>query len=191
MGDSTCETITMAPRDPADSDASNNPPEIELDQDEDTAYQMLNNLRVKNVNKILIGHININSIRNKFEPFTDLVKDKLDIILISETKIDSTFTKSQFEIQGFSPHRLDRNAHGGGLLFYTRSDIPCKSLPLVSEGIECIISEITISKKRWLTFGFYNPDVKQIKKNLSAVEKNLDHYLPLIICLFLGILIVR
>ena len=148
-------------------------------EEEGTAYADLNNLRVKSVDKILLGHMNINSIRNKFEPFVNLVKDKLDIILISETKIDDTFPKSQFEIQGYSPpFRLDRNAHGGGLLFYARSDIPCKSLPLVSESIECIISEITISKKKWLTLGIYNPDVKTIKKHLSAVEKNLDHYLP-------------
>ena len=134
---------------------------------------------MKNVNRILIGHININSIRNKFDPFADLVKDKLDIILISETKLDSSFPKSQFDIHGYSPPtRLDRNSHGGGLLLFHRSDIPCKSLPLISENIECIISEITISKKKWLTLGIYNPDVKMIMKHLSAIEKNLDHYLP-------------
>ena len=80
--------------------------------EEDSAYLTLSNVRLKNVNKIIIGHMNINSIRNKFEPFSDLVNEKLDIILISETKIDSTFPKSQFHIQGYSPHRLDRNAHG-------------------------------------------------------------------------------
>ena len=186
LGDSSSETIILAPSNPIDSvllhqsSFSNNPSENGQDEEEDTAYHTLNNLRVQNVNKILIGHININSIRNKFELFVDLVKDKLDIILISETKIDSTFPKSQFEIQGYSsPHRLDRNAHGGGLLFYTRGDIPCKSLPLVSESIECMISEISISKKKWLILGIYNPDVKSIKKCLSTIEKNLDYYLPL------------
>ena len=150
------------------------------EQDEEgSAYLTLNNLRMDNINRIFIGHLNINSIRNKFDLFIDLVKDRLDIILISETKIDSTFPKSQFEIQGYSsPHRLDRNAHGGGLLLYTRGDINTKPLPLVSENIECIILEATIAKKKWLIFGIYNPDVKTIKTHLSAVEKNLDHYLP-------------
>ena len=158
---------------------SSNHSNIVQDEDEGTAYLTLNRIRVKNVNKILIGHLNINSIRNKFDLFVDLVKDKLDIMLISETKIDSTFPKSQFEIQGYSPpHRLDRNAHGGGLLLYTRGDIHSKALPLVSENIECLILEATIAKKKWLIFGIYNPDVKTIKKHLSAVEKNLNHYLP-------------
>lgn len=149
-------------------------------EDEATAYSALNNLRVKSINKILIGHININSIRNKFEPLVDLIKGKLDIILISETKIDDTFPNAQFEIHGYSPpQRFDRNAHGGGLLLYTRSDITCKPLSLVSADIECLISEITISKKKWLMLGIYNPDVKMIKKHLAALEKNLDHYLPL------------
>ena len=123
LGDSSSETITLAPRKPKvsvllhQSSFFSNPSENGQDE-EDTAYLTLNNLRVQNVNKILIGHLNINSIRNKFELFADLVKDKLDIILISETKIDSTFPKSQFEIQGYSPpHRLDRNAHGEGFFF--------------------------------------------------------------------------
>lgn len=116
--------------------------------EEGSAYAILNNIRVKNINKILIGHLNINSIRNKFDILVDLVKDKLDIILISETKIDSSFPNSQFEIQGYSPpRRLDRNEHGGGLLLYTRGDIHTKQLPLVSESIECVILEIIIAKK--------------------------------------------
>ena len=152
---------------------------LSVEDEEGSAYAILNNIRVNNINKILIGHLNINSIRNKFDLLVDLVKDKLDIILISETKIDSSFPNSQFEIQGYSsPHRLDRNEHGGGLLLYTRGDIHTKPLPLVSESIECVILEIIIAKKKWLVFGLYNPDVKTIKTHLSAVGKNLDHYLP-------------
>ena len=151
-----------------------------IDEEDGNAYLTLNNLRMKSINKILIGHLNINSIRNKFDLLADLVKEKLDIILISETKIDTTFPTTQFEIPGYSPpHRLDRTAHGGGLLLYKRGDIPSKSLPLVSESFECVISEIIISKKKWLVFGIYNPDVQTIKKHLSALEKNLEHYLPL------------
>ena len=41
-----------------------------------------------------------------------------------------------------------------------------------------MILEIIIAKKKWLIFGLYNPDVKTIKNHLSAVGKNLDHYLP-------------
>ena len=38
-----------------------------------TSYTVLNDLRVKNVNRIMFAHININSIRNKFEMIAYLV----------------------------------------------------------------------------------------------------------------------
>ena len=44
-------------------------------------------------------------------------------------------------------------------------------------GIECIFSEITISKKKWLLIGFYNPDKSLIAKNISILEENVSHYL--------------
>ena len=39
----------------------------------------------------VIGHININSIRNKFEMLFSMVKDNIDILMVSETKLDSSF----------------------------------------------------------------------------------------------------
>ena len=45
---------------------------------------------------MVTGHLNINSIRNKFELLSYLIGGKVDILLISETKIDSTFPTSQF-----------------------------------------------------------------------------------------------
>ena len=57
---------------------------------------VLKNLRLKNSNKVTIGHININSLRNKFELPTEMVRDKVDLLMISETKLDSSFQKAQF-----------------------------------------------------------------------------------------------
>ena len=143
-------------------------------------HTILNNLRLKNVDKIILGHININSIRNKIHLLADMIKDRVDILLISETKLDSSFPRPQFFIQGYSePHRLDRTAGGGGLLLYFREDIPTKPLPLISRNIECIFSEITISKKKWLLIGSYNPKKSLIISHLSTLEVSLNHYLPL------------
>ena len=42
-------------------------------------------------------------------------------------KIDNSFPKGLFLIKGFcEPFRIDRNIHGGGILFYVREDIPVK-----------------------------------------------------------------
>ena len=71
--------------------------------------------------KVILAHLNINSIRNKFDMLVDLIKGKVDILLISETKIDEIFLQSQFHIPGFSsPCRLDRTKNGGGILIYIR-----------------------------------------------------------------------
>ena len=54
----------------------------------------------------------MNSFRNKFEFLA--TKGKIDILMISETKIDESFQKGNFLIEGFSiPYRLDRNSKGG------------------------------------------------------------------------------
>ncbi len=98
---------------------------------------------------------------------------------MSETKIDGSFPPAQFHINGFAnPTRLDRTAHGGGLLLYIRDDITSKPLVLVSKGIECIIQEFTISKRKWLLFGVYNPHKDQTLSFLKILGENLDHYLP-------------
>ena len=47
---------------------------------------MLNWMRKKNPNHIIIAHLNINLIRNKFEMLKE-VGNKIDILLISETKL--------------------------------------------------------------------------------------------------------
>ena len=45
----------------------------------------------------------------------------VDILMLSETKLDSTFLSAQFLINVFSvPHRLDQNSKGGGILLYVR-----------------------------------------------------------------------
>ena len=52
------------------------------------------------------------------------VAQYVDILMLSETKLDSTFPSIQFLINGFSvPHRLDRNSKGGGILLYVRDKI--------------------------------------------------------------------
>ena len=109
---------------------------------------------------------------------SDTVKNDVDILLLSETKIDDSFPKSQFLMHGFSePFRLDRTSNGGGLLLFVRNDIPAKPQQLISKDIECIILEINISNKKWLLAGIYNPNKSSIGHFLSALEINLSFYL--------------
>ena len=46
----------------------------------------------------IIGHLNINSIRNKLEIVSMSVAQHVDILMLSESKLDSTFPSIQFLI---------------------------------------------------------------------------------------------
>ena len=93
----------------------------------DNSVSFLNKLRIKNLNRIIIGHLNINSVRNKIEMLSSIVEGKLDVLLISETKINESFSSASFEIPGFAtPYRVDKTANEGGVMLYVRSDIPSK-----------------------------------------------------------------
>ena len=59
----------------------------------------------------------------------ELIKDTIDMFLISEARLDSSFPSGQFLIKSYSaPLRLDRNQNGGCLLLYVREVIPCNIL---------------------------------------------------------------
>ena len=82
-------------------------------------------IKLNNVNRISIGQLNINSLRNKFEFLREAISGYVDILLITETKLDNSFPCPQFHIKGYStPYRRDRNAHGGGILLYNKEGIP-------------------------------------------------------------------
>ena len=49
----------------------------------------------------MIGQLNINSRRSKFEMLTSLTTDEIDVLLLSETKKE-TFPLEQFLISGFA-----------------------------------------------------------------------------------------
>ena len=95
--------------------------------DENEQILQLQKLKTENPLKIIFGHLNINSLRNKFEQLVDILNGSIDILMISETKIDDTFPTSQFLIEGFSePYRLDWTSNGGGMMLFVRSHIPSK-----------------------------------------------------------------
>ena len=111
-------------------------------------HKALENIRRKNINSLTFAQLNINSLRNKFESMQHIINKNIDVLLISETKIDSPFLSVQFHLEGFAiPYRLDRNATAGGILFYIREDIPLKLLN-TDLSIEEFFVEIRLKKKK-------------------------------------------
>ena len=109
------------------------------------------------MNRIKIGQLNINSIRNKFDLLVPTVVRTLDILLITETKIGSSFPEAQFEIDGFTtPYRVDRDYHGRGILLYIRQVIQSKFLInlKISENFEGVFVELNFHPKKMASFLF-------------------------------------
>ena len=159
------------------SEETDNSRDVDLNDDPVT---ILTKIRKKNPNRPIIGHININFLYSKYEGLKSLIKDKLDVLVVSETKIDESYPAGQFKIEGFaSPFRLDRNKHGGGIIIYVNEDIPCKEIPFQNRpnDIEGIFVELNFYKKKWLLFGGYSPKKEYISHFLSHVGIALDRVL--------------
>ena len=140
---------------------------------------LLNKLKLKNVNRLVIGHLNINSLPHKFDQLKSIIGKNIDILVITETKIDSSFPNSQFGIEGFSmPYRFDRNRLSGGIIVYVRDDIPSKQLTRhkFPEDIEGIFIEVNLRKTKWLIFGAYRPPSQSAQYFFKHVGFALDTY---------------
>ena len=83
-------------------------------KDDDDCSTTLRTLRVSNIGNIIIAHLNINSLRYKFDSLVELIQGNLDILIIGETKLDKSFPDEQFKINGLKLYRKDRNEMGRG-----------------------------------------------------------------------------
>ena len=101
----------------------------------------------------------------------------MDILLISETKLDDSFPSAQFLLDGISkPYRLDRCSNVDGILLYIRDDVPSRLL-LNSNKTESIFAEIDFRKKKWLICASYNPHKSNISNHLHHLGKGPDNYI--------------
>ena len=90
--------------------------------------------------------------RNKFESLSTQVKGNIDVLMVSETKIDDSFPVGNFLIDGFStPYRLDRESNGGGIILYVKEDIPSNLLAADEKNhIESFYVELNLRNEKWL-----------------------------------------
>ena len=98
--------------------------------------------------------------------------------MISETELDESFPTSQFFMNAFSsPHHLDCNFNGGGILLYIREDIPSKLLSTERDLTGAFFVEINLhNKKKWLISCSYDPKRPSIANHLSTLSKCADIY---------------
>ena len=139
----------------------------------------IKNLRLRIVNKVIICHLNINSISNKFDQLREIVLKYVDFLVNTETKLVDTFLTSQFLVTGFSvSYRLDRNRNGGGIMIFILDDIPSRVLTkhVFPDDIEGLFIELNFRKAKWLLFGTYHPPTQSDSYYLNNLDKARDLY---------------
>ena len=96
---------------------------IELDEDfkEDLILPEENSIVTK---------MNVNSTRNKSKLLSAQRKGNIDILMVSETKVDYSFQAGNFVADEFgTPYRLDHDNNGSGIILYIREVFLLNCLP--------------------------------------------------------------
>ena len=127
---------------------------------------------------MIIAQLNINSLRNKFGLLVQMLHNNLNIILVSETKIDSSFPIAHFQIEGYTACRQDMPTVEV-ILFCIKEDIPSK--PLNSDvSIKSFYFQINIAERNGFFHflnGFYYPIKNLISNYLKEKRQKLGQLL--------------
>ena len=123
--------------------------------------------------------VSIDWIRNKFNSFSEIIRGIVDIPIIAETKLDSSFPKDLFLIPGYKrPERLDVSDSGGGLLVCTKEGIihnKFRGLDL-GQQIQNLLIAIDIRKQKWLLLQAYRPPTQNWTFFMDNIAKMVDKY---------------
>ena len=80
----------------------------------------------------------------------DRIKGNVDILVVSETKLNELFPVGQFKIPGFTtPFRRNRNEQGG-IMVFVGEDISSKLISDETLCIEGMFIELNFHEKKWL-----------------------------------------
>ena len=144
----------------------------------DDPYIQLSKFSKDNSRKIIFSHLNVNSLSRKFMEIHEILQLNLtDMFFLSETKLDNSFPNAQFNASPFIIHRLDRNAHGGGLLVYVRETSPHKfrsDIAINMNGIESIVIQVKTNKINMMFLHLYKPPNIPANTLTQATETMLN-----------------
>ena len=74
--------------------------------------------------RFIFCHLNVNSLLSKIDKLRDITNHIRPAILgITESKLDSSVTNAEVDINGYSIVRNDRNRNGEGVACYIRNDL--------------------------------------------------------------------
>ena len=79
---------------------------------------------IENSRGLKIAHLSTNGLLSKLDFLKIMLSgSKFDVLAISESKLDANIHDNEIKIDGYVSYRLDRNRHGGGVLFYVNEQL--------------------------------------------------------------------
>ena len=163
---------------PTDAANTDSPPNRQ------TLHPVVSNYKKNNPCNLILGHLNVNGLRNKFCDFYDILSDKsIDVLGLCETKIDPSFPDAQFHVDDYRLYRRDRNSHGGGILFYVLASIPhrlrhdLEHQGAASRGIEHLVLELRLKKEKMFVILVYRPPRVSVDALTETLHQVIDRCL--------------
>ncbi|MCG8046320.1 MAG: reverse transcriptase domain-containing protein [Candidatus Thiodiazotropha endolucinida] len=131
---------------------------------------------------ISILHLNIRSIRRKFEFIKENLLD-YDILCFTESHLNEDVLTESLLLDNFStPFRKDRNNRGGGILVYINNKIFCeRKTELEIFWDECIWLKINQKRVSFLLGVFYSPKTSDLNffnkfnDNIELAQQNTNN----------------
>ena len=131
-------------------------------------------------NGLKISFLNIVSLRKHRNELSIILHDNdIDIIGLSETRLDENIGDAEVSIEGYKIFRNDRNANGGGVAIYVKDTLPEPKIKQNCDNIELLSLEIKQQKARPFFFVcWYRPPTSGVDEaafeNLRESLGDLD-----------------
>ena len=115
-----------------------------------------------------ILHLNINSIYNKIDEIDNILSLNYEIVMLNETKLDSSIPNAFYKNVNYNIIRLDRTRNGGGIIVFIRREYTYTSN--MYTNIEAITFKVTLKKNTCTFISTYKPPSKNDKDYLDDLE---------------------
>ena len=113
-------------------------------------------------NALSVCHLNIRSIRNKFDYINTNLLD-FNILCFTETHLSDNISPSEVSLEGFESFRKDLTSHSGGLITYVTSEFFSKQRhDLESVNIHTLWTEVKYINWTILICNVYRPPSSQV-----------------------------
>lgn len=140
-----------------------------------TIIIMATSLQTVYNNNLTVALININGLGSKMGDIRNVIaRHEIDVLAVTETKLDSTTENFKVDVKGFRLFRTDRNSSGGGVAVYVRDHIAADvKRNLMMSEVEIIWVEIKQPGEEAVLVGCCYRPPDSGEKYLSHICENI------------------